>query len=224
MNLEQDLLDARCWRLVAAGSPPEFVRQVRALAQESEGARDLLELWDEEIDLAERDATVAALHELVEDQQPLPLEQTAPDVALLLEERLAWKEHLRGLVESHGGVSAVAEAAGIPQPSLSRMLNTPSEPRPSTLQRLAAGLGMPLEALSPAALTEHPVLVPEPTARYLFADNLGPGEPGQSQIQYADPSSSSRGHRTRLTRCERASSSATRKRRPLDRLREKSPR
>ena len=39
--------------------------------------------------------------------------------------------------------------SGIPQPSLSRLLNTMSEPRPSTLARLAQAMGLTVADLDP---------------------------------------------------------------------------
>jgi DNA-binding phage protein len=56
---------------------------------------------------------------------------------------MAEKAKLRKLIDQHGGVSAVAKLTGIPQPSLSRMLNSGSIPRRSTLYRIANALDLP---------------------------------------------------------------------------------
>ncbi|EYF05796.1 helix-turn-helix domain-containing protein [Chondromyces apiculatus] len=59
---------------------------------------------------------------------------------------MAEKAKLRRLIDRHGGVSAVAAKSGIPQPSLSRMLNSPSIspiPRRATLYKIAIALGLP---------------------------------------------------------------------------------
>lgn len=55
---------------------------------------------------------------------------------------MAEKAKLRKIIDKHGGVSAVAQKSGIPQPSLSRMLSSPSIPRRSTLYRIANALGL----------------------------------------------------------------------------------
>ncbi|MBI4821796.1 MAG: helix-turn-helix transcriptional regulator [Deltaproteobacteria bacterium] len=56
---------------------------------------------------------------------------------------LAHKQKLRDLIDRHGGVTQVARLCGIPQPSLSRMLNSASMPRRSTLYRIANALKVP---------------------------------------------------------------------------------
>ena len=50
------------------------------------------------------------------------------------------KKRLRDLIDRHGGVSEVARRAGIPQPSLSRLLNDASRPRRATLYKIARAL------------------------------------------------------------------------------------
>ena len=60
----------------------------------------------------------------------------------MLEAFLAFKTKLRDVVDKNGGVSDVARLTGIPQPSLSRMLNSPSMPRRTTLYRIANALGL----------------------------------------------------------------------------------
>jgi len=47
------------------------------------------------------------------------------------------------LIDQHGGVSEVARKSGIPQPSLSRMLNSGSMSRRSTLYKIANALDLP---------------------------------------------------------------------------------
>jgi DNA-binding phage protein len=56
---------------------------------------------------------------------------------------LEYKKHLPDLIDRNGGVSAVAERSGIPQPSLSRMLNSASMPRRSTLYKIANAIDAP---------------------------------------------------------------------------------
>ena len=56
---------------------------------------------------------------------------------------MAFKRRLRDVIDRNGGVTRVAERTGIPQPSLSRMLNTASMPRRTTLLRIAKALDLP---------------------------------------------------------------------------------
>lgn len=58
------------------------------------------------------------------------------------------KTALRQLIDQHGGVTAVAQKAGIPQPSLSRLLNSASMPRRSTLYKIANALDLPETAIA----------------------------------------------------------------------------
>jgi DNA-binding phage protein len=56
---------------------------------------------------------------------------------------MAFKKRLRDLIDRKGGVSFVAQQSGIPQPSLSRLLNSVSMPRRSTLYKIANALNLP---------------------------------------------------------------------------------
>ncbi|MCB9764719.1 MAG: hypothetical protein H6739_33395 [Alphaproteobacteria bacterium] len=143
---------ASAWRMVDSGVPLAFVKELMALVEASPAIQGLIRMWDQEPDAQERAETLVALQELVEDNAHEPGARSAErldDDDALLAERMAWKAHLRRLVDAHGGVSAVARRAGLPQPSLSRMLSTPSEPRAKTLMRLAAAMGVEVGALHP---------------------------------------------------------------------------
>lgn len=136
-------------RMLVAGLPETFVLRVVALARESEGVEDMLHLWDEAE--SERDTILAELQAALDDREPSspPLAvESVDDAEQVLAERQRQKAHIRALIEQRGGVSRVAELAGVPQPSLSRFLNTPSEPRPATLYRLARAMGLSVAALS----------------------------------------------------------------------------
>jgi transcriptional regulator with XRE-family HTH domain len=76
----------------------------------------------------------------------------------------AWKTRLRHLVEARGGVSVVAKRAGMRQPSLSRLLNSASVPRSSTVHRLARALDIPVGSLLPRS----PEAVPEPLLKRII--------------------------------------------------------
>lgn len=136
--------------MIVRGLPETFVLRTVALARESEGVEDMLHLWNEFP--SERDAIVAELQAALDNRELSSLAsevESAPDAERVLDERLRLKAHIRSLVEARGGVQRVAELAGLPQPSLSRFLNTPSEPRPATLHRLARAMRVAVADLTP---------------------------------------------------------------------------
>jgi DNA-binding phage protein len=130
----------------AAGLPVEFVSSAMQLALQNEGALDLMELWIEEVDEVERGRIEADFQELIDDIREAPnghLQKPKinyKELDAVAAQVMEHKVRLRALVEKHGGVSAVARQAGIPQPSLSRMLNSAVMPRRSTLWKIARAL------------------------------------------------------------------------------------
>jgi DNA-binding phage protein len=136
--------------MAAVGLDRRFVAAISDLARTDQGVFDLLEMWaDAEGDDEERDEILADLQESLDDYQDTPsqplqkpyipfdaLDDVAKDVR-------AFKKKLRSTIEKHGGVSEVARRTGIPQPSLSRMLNSSSMPRRSTLYKIANALKLP---------------------------------------------------------------------------------
>jgi len=136
--------------MVNAGLAHRFIFEASELARVDQGVYDLMALWlvvaDDD---AERDEIVADIQESIDDYRDAPTQpQEKPyigydkldDVATRV---VAEKAKLRQLIDRHGGVSAVAQKSGIPQPSLSRMLNSASIPRRSTLYKIANALGLP---------------------------------------------------------------------------------
>ena len=145
-------LDTISEHMRGAGLPETFVRRALVLARTSEGAADIFHLWMEHPEV--RDEAVVQLQGMLDDREPMEQGSSVDsltDAEQELERRLAHKAHIRSLVEAHGGVSKVAATAGIPQPSLSRLLNGPAEPRTSTLERLAAAMNLSVGALRPPA-------------------------------------------------------------------------
>jgi DNA-binding phage protein len=132
----------------AAGVDKAFIAAAHELARVDQGVFDLMALWRDASDDAERDEIVADIQESISDYEDAPakpvqkpyiefdaLEGIAKDV-------VAYKKGLRDLIDRHGGISAVAKKSGIPQPSLSRMLGSASMPRRSTLYRIANAMGV----------------------------------------------------------------------------------
>ncbi len=137
--------------MLAANLPLEFVGLVLELAKTSEGVEDLVHLWSSAPDEAERREVEAELQAAIEDREPSGPAIEAASVEegeRLLKQRCRQKEHLRRLVDAHGGVSEVARRAQMPQPSLSRLLNSMSEPRPPTLLRLAEAMDLTVSDLA----------------------------------------------------------------------------
>ena len=139
--------------MTVAKLPLEFVLRVVNLATEIEGIADLMALWHEATCRQDRARYEADLYEALEDFQPKGQQEPVDSMRStdrVYAQRKAFKEHLRQLVEEHGGVSEVARQAEMPQPSLSRLLNSMSQPRPFTLTRLAQAMGLPVAALRPS--------------------------------------------------------------------------
>jgi DNA-binding phage protein len=129
-----------------AGLDQTFIVGASELARTDQGVFDLMALWLGTKDDTERNEIVADIQDSLDDYRdapPAPLKkpyikfEKLGDVA---KQVMAKKAKLRDIIDRHGGVSAVAQKTGIPQPSLSRMLNSPSMPRRSTLYRIANAL------------------------------------------------------------------------------------
>ncbi len=136
-------------KMEKAGVDRTFIVEADELARRDQGVFDLMELWAAAAhDRAEREELIADIQESIDDYRDAPaLPQQRPyirygqlsDVAKRV---MAEKAKLRKLIDKHGGISAVAKKSGIPQPSLSRMLSSPSIPRRSTLYKIANALDL----------------------------------------------------------------------------------
>jgi DNA-binding phage protein len=131
------------------GLSRDFIVEASELARSDQGVFDLMSLWlDAGEDPGARSEIVADIQESIDDYQDAPQAPVKkPYVGYstldaLVTEILKEKAKLRLLVDRHGGVSAVAQKSGIPQPSLSRMLNSASMPRRSTLYKIANALDL----------------------------------------------------------------------------------
>ena len=136
-------------KMEKTGLDRNFIVEASELARSDQGVYDLMALWlDAATDAAERDEIVADIQESLDDYRDAPqTPQKRPDIKYdqlddVAKRVMAEKEKLRRVIDQHGGVSAVAQKCGIPQPSLSRMLNSPSVPRRSTLYRIANALDL----------------------------------------------------------------------------------
>jgi len=131
-----------------SGLPNTFVLDAGNLARQDYAILGLLELWMDETDKKERAEIIADLQDHIDDDRELPrngklvetttisfenLDEVAEDIA-------KFKDRLKDIIDRHGGVVAVAKKVGMPQPSLSRLLNSGSMPRRSTLYKIADAL------------------------------------------------------------------------------------
>ena len=135
--------------MVKADLDFDWVVAVEQLAKTDQGTFDLMKLWQDTKDKDTRTEIVADLQDALDDYADAPSEPTQrpkipfDDLAAVTRKILAEKRKIRDLIDRHGGVTAVAKKTGIPQPSLSRMLNSASMPRRSTLYKIAVALGIP---------------------------------------------------------------------------------
>ena len=136
------------------GLSAEFIAGTIEAASESEGLFDLVMLWAEAADQADRDETLADIAELLDERAERPQRSvekpklnfnSLEDVGSRV---MAFKQQLRARVDAAGGISRLAELTGMPQPSLSRFFNTASMPRKTTLYRIARALGLEESAIA----------------------------------------------------------------------------
>jgi len=134
--------------MYAAHLPAGFVASALLLARQHRGVYELMVMWQAEQDRDERAAAVADLQDLLDDAEGAHGHPTLKprigfrEAGEVAAKNVAAKAKLRALIDKHGGISTVARQAGIPQPSLSRMLNSASMPRRVTIYKIAAALGL----------------------------------------------------------------------------------
>ena len=125
----------------------QFIAEAVQLGEYYEGMFDLFVLW-EEADEADRAEIVADMQEEIDEAQEQPSKpQRKPmihfeDLDRIAKDVIGFKRHLRNLVDQWGGISKLAEATGIAQPSLSRFFNSPAMPRRTTLYRIAIAMDL----------------------------------------------------------------------------------
>ncbi len=131
-----------------AGLSDAFVADAVSLATEYEGAYDLMVLWSEDSNEESRGEIVADLQEEIDEHLESPSRPTQKpyinfdDLDAIASDVVAFKKHLRTIVDMDGGISELSRKSGMPQPSLSRFFNSASMPRRTTLYRIALALGI----------------------------------------------------------------------------------
>ncbi|MCB0411085.1 MAG: helix-turn-helix transcriptional regulator [Bdellovibrionales bacterium] len=126
--------------------PNAFIAAAVETAFAFEGVYDLMKMWAEETDKAEREEIVADIQDLINDcAQKEKVEGVYirfDDLDKIAANIRAFKNSLLLKVNALGGISKLSELTGIPQPSLSRFFNSASMPQRATLLKIAKALGM----------------------------------------------------------------------------------
>lgn len=129
-----------------AGLSEEFIAAAVQVAFEYEGVYDLMMMWSEETDETERNEIVADIQDMIDEcSQKEKIEGTYvrfDDLDQIAKHIRTFKDHLRIVVEEHGGIKKLSELTGIPQPSLSRFFNSNTMPRRVTLLKIARALNL----------------------------------------------------------------------------------
>jgi DNA-binding phage protein len=133
-----------------SGLPNSFVLDAGNLARQDNAILGLLELWIDESDKEEKAEIVADLQDHIDDDRELPRDGKPVETPKISFENLdevvadvaKFKDRLKDIIDRNGGVVAVAKKVGMPQPSLSRLLNSGTMPRRSTLYKIAKALDL----------------------------------------------------------------------------------
>ena len=159
MNLFQTTDDqkVRLYEIAAVmakdGLSRSFIAAAVELASDSEGIYDLMELWSSEDDEDEKGAIVSDIQEAIDEaaEQPRGITERRKirykSLDNVSKKIATFKSELRVKVDKWGGISKLAEATGMPQPSLSRFFNSASMPRRTTLYKIAQALDLPDEEI-----------------------------------------------------------------------------
>lgn len=130
-----------------------FIRSLMENYQRYEGVQDLMEMWLEENDPAERTLIIEDIQEILEDISDAPkTPEERPymnynDLLAIKSDIIEFKLKLREEVDRQGGISELARRTGIPQPSLSRFFSSSSMPRRTTLYKIAKALNLSESAI-----------------------------------------------------------------------------
>ena len=135
------------FKMEAEGLSQEFILKWFDFAQKYEGIADLLNLWIKETDQKERDEIIADLQDEFEEFQNAEIIKPAryihfDNLDLIAQDVLEFKKYLTIEIGRWGGITKLSKATGIPVPSLSRFLNTPSLPRRITLEKIAKAMNL----------------------------------------------------------------------------------
>ncbi len=139
-------------KMLLEGLSQEFVFSLFPLAFHFEGVYGLMVMWSEEDDQELKNEIIADLQEEIDEEQgseivfPKHLEKEDylhfDNLEEIAKDVMEFKKHLKIEIERLGGISQLSKETGIPQSSLSRLLNSPSLPRRSTLAKIAKAMNL----------------------------------------------------------------------------------
>ena len=130
----------------ASGLPDKFIADAVEVGAYYEGVFDLFELWASEEDPEFKEQIVANIQAEIDEYSEQPKKPTKKPyidyshLEAIAKDVLAFKAHLKSLVDQWGGVTKLSKRTGIPQPSLSRFFSSASMPRRTTLYKIADAL------------------------------------------------------------------------------------
>jgi DNA-binding phage protein len=135
------------FKMEEEGLSQEFVFQLFCFAEKYEGIEDLLNQWNKETDQNEKDEIIADLQDEVEELQNAEIIQPLNYIRfdrldVIAKNVMEFKKSLRIEIDRWGGIAKLSKETGIPIPSLSRFLSTPSLPRRITLEKIARALNL----------------------------------------------------------------------------------
>jgi DNA-binding phage protein len=126
----------------------DFVARAVRAALKYEGMADMLVLWDEAQSNDEKADIIASIDEEIDDvdiKDDPPIRKPKinyKELDLVAEKIVEFKRDLRKRVDEWGGITELARATGIPQPSLSRFFSGASMPRRTTLYKIANAMDL----------------------------------------------------------------------------------
>ena len=124
--------------------PDIFCAELIRLAPVYNSIYRMMSFWVD-ADKKEREEIVADLQEMIDDSKQRFEERPSlkqRDVHKVIHTIREFKDRLTILINERGGVTAVAKKVGMPQSSLSRLLNSASMPRRITLLKIAKALDL----------------------------------------------------------------------------------
>lgn len=129
-----------------AGLSHSFIADAVQTAIEFEGVYNLMKMWTDEDDQKEKDEIIADIQDLIDDciqkEKVEGVYVRFDDLDTIAKDVRKFKDNLRLVVESAGGIKELAELTGIPQPSLSRFFGSATMPRRATLLKIARALNL----------------------------------------------------------------------------------
>lgn len=143
-------------KMKAEGLPSDFILGVCSMAKSTNAILGLMSLWEAETELEEKNEIIADLQSHLDDKEFFDSQKDLPvvrpkvdynDLGEVISSVSDFKKRLKAIIDQHGGVSKVAEKINMPQPSLSRLLNSGSMPRKSTLHKIANALDLPEKSI-----------------------------------------------------------------------------